>query len=66
VRLLLDTHALIWWFLDDTRLPRRVAAWLDEPESVVFVSAASAWELATNIAVEDCRRQRTLPRPCRT
>jgi PIN domain nuclease of toxin-antitoxin system len=44
---LLDTHALIWWFLDDARLPRRVAAWLDEPESVVFVSAASAWELAT-------------------
>jgi PIN domain nuclease of toxin-antitoxin system len=47
VRLLLDTHALIWWFLDDARLTDRVGALLDDPKSVVFVSAASAWELTT-------------------
>lgn len=47
MKLLLDTHALIWWFLDDTRLPVNVGTLLDDPESSIFVSAASAWELAT-------------------
>lgn len=47
MRLLLDTHTLIWWFLDDARLTDRVGMLLDDPKSVVHVSAASAWELTT-------------------
>lgn len=47
MRLLLDTHALIWWFLDDPRLSRSVNDYLDDPDVQVFVSAATAWEMAT-------------------
>ncbi len=46
MRLLLDTHVLIWACQDSSRLsePARIA--LDSDENVVFVSAASAWELS--------------------
>jgi len=41
---LLDTHALLWWLLDDPRLDAGVAARLDDPASDVTVSVASFWE----------------------
>jgi PIN domain nuclease of toxin-antitoxin system len=46
VRLLLDTHAVIWWFAGDERMPLRVRELIYATEDV-FVSAASAWEIAT-------------------
>jgi PIN domain nuclease of toxin-antitoxin system len=47
VRLLLDTHTLLWWLDGDRRLSRRARAAIGDPGNQVFVSAASAWELAT-------------------
>ncbi len=47
MELLLDTHALIWHALLDPRLPPATRRLIDEPANVVFVSAASAWEIAT-------------------
>lgn len=47
MRLLLDTHALLWWFTDDARLPERVRAVIADEGNDVHVSAASAWEIAT-------------------
>jgi PIN domain nuclease of toxin-antitoxin system len=47
VKLLLDTHAVIWWFIDSPRLPDHVKDMLDDPGNTVSVSAASAWEVAT-------------------
>jgi len=47
VRLLLDTHAFLWWAFADRKLSRRaVAAIGDEDTNQVLVSAASAWEIA--------------------
>jgi PIN domain nuclease of toxin-antitoxin system len=47
VRLLLDTHALIWWLAGDEKLSLRARdAIADEPNTVA-VSAASAMEVAT-------------------
>lgn len=47
MKLLLDTHALLWWFTNDPQLSKRaLAAVLDESNDI-FVSAASAWEVAT-------------------
>jgi PIN domain nuclease of toxin-antitoxin system len=47
VRLLLDTHALIWWVTNDPALSK--AAWdaIGDPANEISVSAASAWEIAT-------------------
>jgi PIN domain nuclease of toxin-antitoxin system len=47
MRLLLDTHALVWWWTDDPRLPRAAREAIAEPDNLVLVSAASAWEIAT-------------------
>jgi PIN domain nuclease of toxin-antitoxin system len=45
--LLLDTHVLIWWFAMPERLSATVLNCLAEPATTVWVSAASAWEIAT-------------------
>jgi PIN domain nuclease of toxin-antitoxin system len=47
VRVLLDTHALLWWFSDDPALSQACRAILALPETIVFVSAVSAWEVST-------------------
>ncbi len=47
MRLLLDTHALIWWFQDDKRLGRNAKAGIANPESQVFASAINAFEITT-------------------
>jgi PIN domain nuclease of toxin-antitoxin system len=47
LQLLLDTHALIWWFAGDARLPAQARNAIDGAQ--VFVSAASAWEIATKV-----------------
>jgi PIN domain nuclease of toxin-antitoxin system len=49
VRVLLDTHALLWWTLDDPKLSGKARSVLSSFESEVFVSAASAWEIATKV-----------------
>ncbi|MCY3891029.1 MAG: type II toxin-antitoxin system VapC family toxin [bacterium] len=45
--LLLDTHALLWCWLDDPLLSPSVREVVTDPENDVFISAASAWEIAT-------------------
>jgi PIN domain nuclease of toxin-antitoxin system len=47
MRLLLDTHTLLWWWRDDKRLSKRAAAAIADEANTVLVSAASAWEIAT-------------------
>jgi PIN domain nuclease of toxin-antitoxin system len=47
MNLLLDTHALLWWFTDDERLSKPARQLIADAGNRVFVSAASAWEIAT-------------------
>jgi PIN domain nuclease of toxin-antitoxin system len=47
VRLLLDTHALIWWLLGDPALSADAKAVIADDDNEVLVSAASAWEIST-------------------
>ena len=47
MRLLLDTHALLWWFSDDPALPKSCRKLIVQPDNSIFVSAVSAWEIAT-------------------
>ena len=49
MRLLLDTHAFLWWLDGDRRLPVRVRALIGDESNAVLVSAASAWEIATKV-----------------
>ena len=45
MRLLLDTHALLWW-LAGVEMARRAVAAIADPRALVVVSAASVWECA--------------------
>ncbi len=47
MRLLLDTHALIWFLAGDDRLPLSARARIHDPDAVVLVSAVSALEVTT-------------------
>ena len=47
MRLLLDTHAFLWWLAGHPSLSKRARTEIDSSGSDVFVSAASAWEIAT-------------------
>jgi PIN domain nuclease of toxin-antitoxin system len=47
MRILLDTHALLWWLAGDAHLSARARKTIADPDNQVFVSAASAWEVST-------------------
>jgi PIN domain nuclease of toxin-antitoxin system len=51
VRLLLDTHAYLWWLQDAPRLSSAAREAVAEPGSLVFVSAATVWEMAIKQAL---------------
>ncbi|WP_353198182.1 type II toxin-antitoxin system VapC family toxin [Sandarakinorhabdus sp.] len=51
MRLLLDTHALIWWLLGDDALSRRAREAIADEANDVAVSAASAMEVATKFRI---------------
>ena len=50
-QLLLDTHALLWWWSGDSALSATARAAITDADATVFVSAASAWEIATKVRV---------------
>ncbi len=51
LRLLLDTHALIWWLAGDEALSRKARAAIEDETNSVAVSAASAMEIATKFRI---------------
>jgi PIN domain nuclease of toxin-antitoxin system len=50
-RLLLDTHLVLWWLNDDSRLPQPVVERAQAPEAEVYVSQASLWEMAIKASI---------------
>ena len=63
MKLLLDTHAFLWWVTDDPNLSESARAAIADESNSVFVSAATAWEISTkhrlgklNEATDVCER----------
>jgi PIN domain nuclease of toxin-antitoxin system len=46
MKLLADTHIIIWALLDNDRLPAKARALLSDPNNTVFFSPVSVWEIA--------------------
>ncbi len=46
MKLLLDTHILIWWLSEASRLSQTEIALITDSDNFIFVSAATAWEIA--------------------
>ena len=46
MRLLLDTHAFLWFVIGDTRLSRKARRAMESDDAELVLSAASVWEMA--------------------
>lgn len=51
MRVLLDTHILLWWLSDDRKLAKRAREIIAEANNDVLVSSASAWEISIKAAL---------------
>ncbi len=51
MRLLIDTHILIWWLADDRKLAKSARTIIANPDNDVLVSAVSLWEIAIKVAL---------------
>lgn len=51
MRLLLDTHALLWWLNDDEKLGARTRGLIGDPANDVFVSTVSLWEITVKLRI---------------
>lgn len=51
MRLLIDTHAFLWFILDDPWLSANADALISDPDNDVEISPASYWELAIKISI---------------
>jgi PIN domain nuclease of toxin-antitoxin system len=49
MRLLLDTHTLLWWLADDSSLSASARRLIARSSNNVLVSAVSAWEIGTKV-----------------
>ena len=50
MRVLLDSHTVLWWLTGDPRLSRRAQEVIEETANSISVSAASVWEIAIKAA----------------
>ena len=50
-RLLLDTHALLWWLSDHPRLGLETRAAIADGNNSIYVSAATTWEISIKKAL---------------
>ncbi len=55
MKVLLDTHAALWWVADDQRLGARAAALIEDPGNQVLLSAVVVWEIAIKRALGKLR-----------
>ncbi len=51
MKLLLDTHALLWWLTGDPKLGQAARDLVADPANDVLVSAASLWEIQVKVRV---------------
>ena len=62
MKLLLDTHAFLWWVGGAPAFGRRARAEVANPDNEVFVSIASCWELAIKLSLGKLRLPQSLDR----
>ncbi len=48
---LIDTHILLWWIFNDPKLNNDCREIISNPDNMIIVSSASAWEIATKFRI---------------
>lgn len=51
MKLLLDSHAFLWWLAEDPKLGKGAREAVADPSSTILVSAATVWELSIKAAL---------------
>ena len=51
MRVLVDTHIVLWWLIDSRKLPEDAERIIKDKDNTIFVSAASIWEIAIKAAL---------------
>ena len=51
MRLLLDTHVLLWWLADPSKLGREARDAIRDPQNRVYFSAVNIWEISIKSAL---------------
>jgi PIN domain nuclease of toxin-antitoxin system len=51
VKVLLDTHAFLWWVADDPQLSTRARRIMGNSSNEVYFSAVSGWEIAIKVGL---------------
>ena len=61
MKLLLDTHAFIWWDSDPAKLSPRALALCEDPENELHLSVASLWEIKIKAQLGKLKLASSLP-----
>src|SRR5579872_3432185 len=61
MRILLDTHALLWWLQGSPRLSSAAKTAMSDPNNKVVVSAATVWEIAIKVQIGKLKAPADLP-----
>lgn len=59
MKLLIDTHVVLWWLDDPRRISEVARDRISDPENEVFVSAVSCWEIAIKRSIGKLRAHMT-------
>ena len=62
MRLLLDTHAFLWWVEDAPPLSPRARSAIADPRNECLLSLASCWEMAIKVSLDKLRLRAPLAR----
>ena len=57
---LIDTHILLWWVFDNPNLDESSRAIIANPEHLIIVSSATAWEIATKYRIGKLSKAKNL------
>ena len=52
MNLLLDTHVLLWFLNDDSRLTQTARSLIEDPVNLKIVSIATCWEIAIKVGLK--------------
>jgi len=61
MKLLIDTHILIWAIFETKSLSKRELTYLEDPNNTILVSAASLWEISLKYSKGNLRMIKCIP-----
>jgi PIN domain nuclease of toxin-antitoxin system len=65
LKVLVDTHVVIWWLEDASRLSKQALAILSNRDNAILISAAVGWEMAIKVSLGKLKPQSLLDRLAR-